>query len=416
MAYRKLQDRNGAGTVVLAFSYQGRKMTEKRQTFHMIATAASGLEAVVGKELRALGFETQVENGRVRFSGTISDMLKANLWLRAADKVKLVVGEFTATTFEELFQGVFSLDWERYLSLGMTFPISKAKSVKSKLHNEPSIQAITKKAIVKKLQTHYHRPTTVPLPETGPLIPIEVSLVKDKALLMINTSGDSLFKRGYRVEKGGAPMKENMAAALIELSNWYPDKPFVDPTCGSGTLCIEAAMIGLNRAPGLLRQFICEQWPWVGAEISHNLRQEAKEAERKVTLDISGFDIDPRMVAIAQSNVDAAGLTGVIHLKQMRLQDFKTDKSNGVIISNPPYGERLLDDSAVDILYNEMGQAFAPLKTWSQFIVTSDVNFEKKFGRQSDKKRKLYNGRLRVDFYQFFGQRVKRSTSEKETK
>ncbi|KXT75269.1 THUMP domain-containing class I SAM-dependent RNA methyltransferase [Streptococcus sp. DD12] len=390
-------------------------MTKNKETYQMIATAASGLEAVVGKELRALGFDTQVENGRVRFSGTVSDMLKANLWLRAADKVKLVVGEFKATTFEELFQGVFALDWERYIALGMTFPISKAKAVKSKLHNEPSIQAITKKAIVKKLQTYYHRPMTVPLPETGPLIPIEVSLVKDKVLLMINTSGDSLFKRGYRVEKGGAPMKENMAAALIALTNWYPDKPFVDPTCGSGTLCIEAALIGLNRAPGLSRRFICEDWPWVDSKTSQNLRQEAKKAERQVSLDISGFDIDARMVAVAQANVDAAGLADVITLKQMRLQDFRTEKTNGVIVSNPPYGERLLDDRAVDILYNEMGQTFAPLKTWSQFIVTSDVNFEKKFGRQADKKRKLYNGRLRVDFYQFFGQRVKRVTSDKET-
>ncbi|MCO4529749.1 putative N6-adenine-specific DNA methylase [Streptococcus infantarius subsp. infantarius] len=381
-----------------------------KKTFNLVATAAAGLEAVVGREIRDLGIDCQVENGKVRFQGNVRTIITTNLWLRAADRVKIVVGEFPARTFEELFQGVYKLDWENYLPLGAKFPISKAKCVKSKLHNEPSVQAISKKAVVKKLQKVYHRPDGVPLQENGPEFRIEVSILKDKATVMIDTTGASLFKRGYRVEKGGAPIKENMAAAIIELSNWYPDKPFIDPTCGSGTFCIEAAMIGMNIAPGFNRDFAFEEWNWVDADLVQKVRDEAeKKANYDIELDISGFDIDGRMIEIAKKNAEEAGLGDVIKLKQMRLQDLKTDKINGVIISNPPYGERLLDDKAVDILYNEMGQTFAPLKTWSKFILTSDEQFERKYGTQADKKRKLYNGTLRVDLYQFYGERVKRS-------
>jgi putative N6-adenine-specific DNA methylase len=381
-----------------------------KKTFNLVATAAAGLEAVVGREIRDLGIDCQVENGKVRFQGNVRTIITTNLWLRAADRVKIVVGEFPARTFEELFQGVYKLDWENYLPLGAKFPISKAKCVKSKLHNEPSVQAISKKAVVKKLQKVYHRPDGVPLQENGAEFRIEVSILKDKATVMIDTTGASLFKRGYRVEKGGAPIKENMAAAIIELSNWYPDKPFIDPTCGSGTFCIEAAMIGMNIAPGFNRDFAFEEWNWVDADLVQKVRDEAEEkANYDIELDISGFDIDGRMIEIAKKNAEEAGLGDVIKLKQMRLQDLKTDKINGVIISNPPYGERLLDDKAVDILYNEMGQTFAPLKTWSKFILTSDEQFERKYGSQADKKRKLYNGTLRVDLYQFYGERVKRS-------
>lgn len=381
-----------------------------KKTFNLVATAAAGLEAVVGREIRDLGIDCQVENGKVRFQGNVRTIITTNLWLRAADRVKIVVGEFPARTFEELFQGVYKLDWENYLPLGAKFPISKAKCVKSKLHNEPSVQAISKKAVVKKLQKVYHRPDGVPLQENGAEFRIEVSILKDKATVMIDTTGASLFKRGYRVEKGGAPIKENMAAAIIELSNWYPDKPFIDPTCGSGTFCIEAAMIGMNIAPGFNRDFAFEEWNWVDADLVQKVRDEAEEkANYDIDLDISGFDIDGRMIEIAKKNAEEAGFGDVIKLKQMRLQDLKTDKINGVIISNPPYGERLLDDKAVDILYNEMGQTFAPLKTWSKFILTSDEQFERKYGTQADKKRKLYNGTLRVDLYQFYGERVKRS-------
>lgn len=383
-----------------------------KKTFNLVATAAAGLEAVVGREIRDLGIDCQVENGKVRFQGDVRTIATTNLWLRAADRIKIVVGEFPARTFEELFQGVYKLDWENYLPLGAKFPISKAKCVKSKLHNEPSVQAISKKAVVKKLQKIYHRPEGVPLQENGAEFRIEVSILKDKATVMIDTTGASLFKRGYRVEKGGAPIKENMAAAIIELSNWYPDKPFIDPTCGSGTFCIEAAMIGMNIAPGFNRDFAFEEWNWVDDDLVQQVRDEAEEkANYDIELDISGFDIDGRMIDIAKKNAEEAGLADVIKLKQMRLQDLKTDKINGVIVSNPPYGERLLDDKAVDILYNEMGQTFAPLKTWSKFILTSDEQFERKYGSQADKKRKLYNGTLRVDLYQFYGERVKRSVA-----
>lgn len=383
-----------------------------KKTFNLVATAAAGLEAVVGREIRDLGIDCQVENGKVRFQGDVRTIATTNLWLRAADRIKIVVGEFPARTFEELFQGVYKLDWENYLPLGAKFPISKAKCVKSKLHNEPSVQAISKKAVVKKLQKIYHRPEGVPLQENGAEFRIEVSILKDKATVMIDTTGASLFKRGYRVEKGGAPIKENMAAAIIELSNWYPDKPFIDPTCGSGTFCIEAAMIGMNIAPGFNRDFAFEEWNWVDDDLVQQVRDEAEEkANYDIELDISGFDIDGRMIDIAKKNAEEAGLADVIKLKQMRLQDLKTDKINGVIVSTPPYGERLLDDKAVDILYNEMGQTFAPLKTWSKFILTSDEQFERKYGSQADKKRKLYNGTLRVDLYQFYGERVKRSVA-----
>ena len=380
-----------------------------KKEFNLIATAAAGLEAVVGREVRELGYDCQVENGRVRFQGDVRAIIETNLWLRAADRIKIIVGTFPAKTFEELFQGVFALDWENYLPLGARFPISKAKCVKSKLHNEPSVQAISKKAVVKKLQKHYARPEGVPLMENGPEFKIEVSILKDVATVMIDTTGSSLFKRGYRTEKGGAPIKENMAAAILQLSNWYPDKPLIDPTCGSGTFCIEAVMIARKMAPGLRRSFAFEEWNWISDRLIQEVRTEAaKKVDRELELDIMGCDIDARMVEIAKANAQAAGVSGDITFKQMRVQDLRSEKINGVIISNPPYGERLSDDAGVTKLYAEMGQVFAPLKTWSKFILTSDEAFETKYGSQADKKRKLYNGTLKVDLYQYFGQRVKR--------
>ena len=388
-----------------------------KKEFNLIATAAAGLEAVVGREVRELGYDCQVENGRVRFQGDARAIIETNLWLRAADRIKIIVGSFPAKTFEELFQGVYTLDWENYLPLGARFPISKAKCVKSKLHNEPSVQAISKKAVVKKLQKHYARPEGVPLMENGPEFKIEVSILKDIATVMIDTTGSSLFKRGYRTEKGGAPIKENMAAAILQLSNWFPDKPLIDPTCGSGTFCIEAVMIARKMAPGLRRSFAFEEWHWISDRLIQEVRTKAaKKLDRELELDIMGCDIDARMVEIAKANAQAAGVAGDITFKQMRVQDLRSDKINGVIISNPPYGERLSDDEGVTKLYAEMGQVFAPLKTWSKFILTSDEAFETKYGSQADKKRKLYNGTLKVDLYQYFGQRVKRQEVKQKGK
>lgn len=383
-----------------------------KKEFQMVATAAAGLEALVGRELRDLGIDCQVENGKVRFQGGQEEFMKANLWLRTADRIKLVLGQFPAKTFEELYQGVFAIDWQDYLPLGVQFPVSKARCVRSKLHNEPSVQAITKKAVVRKMQKVYARPDGVPLPESGPVFSIEVSILKDQATILLDTTGESLFKRGYRTDKGGAPLKENMAAALVNLSNWFPDKPLLDPTCGSGTIVIEAALKALNIAPGLRRSFAFEAWPWVDQGFWKQLKEEAIKAKKSdLNLTIMASDIDGRMVELARENAERAGVLSQIDFKQMRLQDFRTDLINGVVISNPPYGERLMDDEGVTRLYQEMGATFAPLKTWSKFILTSDGQFEEKFGSLADKKRKLYNGTLRVDYYQYYGERVRRSDS-----
>lgn len=380
-----------------------------KKNYNLVATNAAGIEAIVSRELKDLGIENSIDaNSRVLFSGDQAIIAKANLWLRTADRIKIIVAEFEANTFEELFQNVQAIEWGDFIPLGHAFPITKAKSVKSTLHNEPSIQAITKKAVVKKLQKIYHRPDGVPLIETGPLVPIEVSVHKNKVTIMIDTSGESLFKRGYRAEKGGAPIKENMAAAIIMLTNWRVNmkRPFVDPTCGSGTFPIEAAMIARNIAPGLNRDFICETWSWFDSKSFEAERENAKEAiDYDIDLDISGFDIDGRMIEIAQENAKKAGVFEDIEFKQMRLQDFRTEKEDGVLISNPPYGERLLKFEDVKILYKEMGEVLRPLTTWSKYILTSDLMFEEKYGAKATKKRKLYNGTLRVDLYQYFGKR-----------
>ena len=378
--------------------------------YKLVATAAAGIEALVGKELRNLGYEVQVENGKAFFEGDDYDIARTNIWLRTADRIKIIMGQFTAKTFDSLFEQTKAIPWEKILPVDAEFPVS-GKSVKSTLHSVPNCQSIVKKAIVNRLSEAYHRRTH--LPESGALYPIEVAILKDVVTLTIDTSGTSLFKRGYRTEKGGAPIKENMAAAILQLSNWYPDKPLIDPTCGSGTFCIEAAMIARKMAPGLRRSFSFEEWNWVSDRLIQEVRTEAsKQIDREIELDIMGCDIDGRMVEIAKANAQAAGVSGDILFKQMRVQDLRTDKINGVIISNPPYGERLSDDAGVTKLYAEMGEVFEPLKTWSKFILTSDEAFESKYGSQADKKRKLYNGTLKVDLYQYFGQRVKRNLTD----
>ena len=373
--------------------------------FKLIATCAAGIESIVGNELKHLGYKVNVENGRVRYDGDVADIAKTNLWLRTADRIKIVVGEFTAKTFEELFQGVESLNWEEFLPLDAEFPVA-GKSQKSTLHNVPSVQAITKKAIVTKMSTVYHRRTK--LPETGALYPIEVAINKDKVLITLDTTGSSLFKRGYRVNKGGAPLKENMAAALVLLARWYPEMPFVDPVCGSGTIPIEAALIGCNIAPGLKRNFAFENWDWVDKDIVKQAREQAQAAIKKdVDLDISGYDIDGSMIEIAKENAVQAGVQDIVNFKQMAVKDFKTDKINGVIVANPPYGERLSDKEHVHQLYQQMGKLYQPLISWSKYILTSDLQFEQFYGTKATKRRKLYNGSLRTDFFQYWGKKIR---------
>lgn len=373
--------------------------------FKLIATCAAGIESIVGNELKHLGYKVNVENGRVRFDGDVADIAKTNLWLRTADRIKIVVGEFTAKTFEELFQGVESLNWEDFLPLDAEFPVA-GKSQKSTLHNVPSVQAITKKAIVTKMSTVYHRRTK--LPETGALYPIEVAINKDKVLITLDTTGSSLFKRGYRVNKGGAPLKENMAAALVLLARWYPEMPFVDPVCGSGTIPIEATLIGCNIAPGLKRNFAFEDWDWVDKDIIKQAREQAQAAIKKdIDLDISGYDIDGSMIEIAKENAVQAGVQDIVNFKQMAVKDFKTDKINGVIVANPPYGERLSDKEHVHQLYQQMGKLYQPLTSWSKYILTSDLQFEQFYGTKATKRRKLYNGSLRTDFFQYWGKKIR---------
>lgn len=376
--------------------------------YNLIATAAAGIEALVGKELRNLGIDCQVENGRARFKGNLETIATANLWLRTADRVKIIVGEFDAFTFDELFEKVKAIAWEDYLPMDAEFPVA-GRSIKSKLYSVPDCQSITKKAIVERLREVYHRPARVPLPETGALFQLEVALLKNHVVLTLDTTGPSLFKRGYRLEKGGAPLKENMAAALVMLTNWRKDRPFYDPVCGSGTLCIEAALIGHNIAPGFNRDFACEAWDWFDAAVFDKVRSAADEvADYDIELDIAGSDINGRMIEIAQANAEEIGLGDSIQFKQQAVKDFKTEKDYGVIVANPPYGERLGEEEQVRILYREMGEVFRPLKTWSKYILTSDLAFEEFYGAKATKKRKLYNGAIRTDLFQYWGERPPR--------
>lgn len=373
------------------------------EKFNLIATCAAGVEGLVGDELRDLGYEVEVENGRVRFQGDERDIAKTNLWLRVADRIKIVVGEFEAKTFDDLFEGTKALPWDDYVPMDGAFPIS-GKSVQSTLYSVPDVQRIVDKAIAEKIKEIYFRRGM--LPETAAKYPIEISIRKDHAMLTLDTTGDSLFKRGYRTEKGGAPLKENLAAALIELTTWRNDRPFVDPLCGSGTIPIEAALIGQNIAPGFNRSFLCEDWAWMEEEMWEEVRAEADaKADYDIELDIVGLDINERMIAIAERNALAAGVAHNIKFKQLAVADFKTDKEFGIMVTNPPYGDRLGEEAEVYQLYKEMGSAFRPLKTWSKYVITSKLDFEKYYGERATKKRKLYNGAIRTDYFQFWGKR-----------
>lgn len=371
--------------------------------YDIIATSAMGLEALVAKEVRALGYDCEVENGRISYRGDALAIARSNMWLRTADRIRIKVGEFKATTFDELFEKTKALPWEQFLSEDAEFPVT-GKSVKSKLFSVPDCQAIVKKAIVERMRNHYKK--TGWFEENGPFSKIEVAIHKDVALLTIDASGSGLHKRGYRAGQGEAPLKETLAAALVMLTSWTPEKPFVDPFCGSGTIPIEAAMIGQNIAPGFNREFISESWQWIPEKVWDEARAEAEDlAKYDQELDITGTDIDHRMVKIAQENAFEAGFADLIQFKQMQVKDFTTNKEYGVIVGNPPYGERLGEKAAVQNMYEEMGQAFTGLDTWSIYILTSDEEFEKFFGKQATKKRKLFNGFIKTDYYQYWGKR-----------
>ncbi|MFK8793349.1 THUMP domain-containing class I SAM-dependent RNA methyltransferase [Planococcus plakortidis] len=374
-------------------------------SYKLLATAAMGLESIVANEVKELGYETTTDNGKVFFEGTARDIAKANLWLRTADRVKLIAGEFEATTFDELFEQTKAIEWEKYLPVDAEFPV-QGKSVKSKLHSVPTCQSIVKKAIVERMKKAYHRNAF--LDESGPRFKIEVSILKDKVQLSIDTSGAGLHKRGYRVGQGEAPLKETLAAALVKLSRWTPDRPFVDPFCGSGTIVIEAAMIGQNIAPGYNREFDSEQWPWIGSKIWDEVRAEAEEqADYDQPLNILGTDIDHRMIQIAEENVIEAGFAGLVRLQQRQVKDFTTTEENGVVIGNPPYGERIGEVEVIEEMIGDMGRMFSKYPTWSVYMLSSMEGFEKLYGQKATKKRKLYNGFIRTDLFQFWGERPK---------
>ncbi|MED4000631.1 class I SAM-dependent RNA methyltransferase [Priestia aryabhattai] len=376
--------------------------------YKIIATAAMGIEALVAKEVRALGYECEVDNGKVIFEGDELAIARCNLWLRTADRIKVQVGQFKARTFDELFEQTKALNWGDYLPVDAQFPVS-GKSVKSKLFSVSDCQSIVKKAIVDSVKKHYNK-TTGWLEETGSTFKIEVALLKDVATLTIDASGAGLHKRGYRVGQGEAPLKETLAAALIMLTPWNANRPFVDVFCGSGTIAIEAALIGQNIAPGFNRDFLSEEWPWMSASIWDKAREEAEDlANYDQVLDIAGHDIDHRMVKVAEQNAFEAGLGDLIQFKQMQVRDFTTPKEYGIIIGNPPYGERLSDRPSVEKMYAEMGEAFSKLDTWSIYMLTSHEQFEQYYGKKATKKRKLFNGFIKTDYYQYWGPRPPRN-------
>lgn len=381
-------------------------MNPRVDNFQLLATCAAGVEALVGDELRALGFAPRVENGRVRFAGDIRAIVRSNLWLRIADRVKIIVGEFEAKTFDNLFEQTKALPWGDFIPVTGVFPVS-GKSINSTLHSVPAVQRIVNKAVAESIKKTFHRRGH--LPETGTLFPVEVAIRKDRVLLTLDTTGDSLFKRGYRENKGVAPLKENLAAALVALTTWRKERPLVDPTCGSGTIAIEAAMMGQNIAPGFNRNFLCEDWAWMPKDLWEEERALADDvADYDAELDILAFDIDGKMIDIARENAMGAGLSHAITFKQMQLADFRTDKTYGIMISNPPYGDRMSEPEHVHQLYREMGAIFRPLDTWSKYIITSDLDFEKFYGEKATKKRKLYNGSIRTDYFQYWGKRPPR--------
>ncbi len=375
-------------------------------TYTLIATAAMGLESIVAKEVKDLGYECQVENGKVIFKGDETAIARANMWLRTADRIKILVGDFKAYSFDELFENTKKLPWENFLPVDAEFPV-QGKSVKSKLYSVPDCQAIVKKAIVERLRTAYKR--TSWLEETGPLFKIEVAILKDVASITLDTSGQGLHKRGYRIGQGEAPLKETLAAALIQLTTWNPDRPFVDPFCGSGTIPIEAALIGQNIAPGFNREFLSESWPMMEGEVWNKTRMEAEDlANYDQPLEILGTDIDHRMIEISRENSIEAGLGDLVKFKQMQVRDFTSELEYGIIVGNPPYGERIGERKEVEKMYQEMGNAFEKLDTWSKYVMTSHENFEQCYGKQATKKRKLFNGFIRTDYYQYFGPRPPR--------
>ena len=370
--------------------------------YQLYTTMGAGFESVVAKELQSLGYETRTENGRVFFEGNQSDIVKTNLWLRTADRVKILLKEFKATDFDTLYNQVYDIDWAELLPVDAKFPV-QGRSVRSKLHSEPGIQSIVKKAIVNKMSDQYHRRGF--LPETGSEYPLDIHIYKDLARISLDTTGASLFKRGYRIEHGGAPLKENFAASLIKLTPYDGTHPLIDPMTGSGTLAIETALIGRNIAPGTWRKFAFDDFDWFDSDLHDDLLEQAKSEVRTLDQPIWACDIDQSILEIAKLNANNAGVLQDIYFKQVAVKDFATDLENGVIIANPPYGKRLKEKKTAEELYVQMGEALSKYDDFSQYYLVGDPEFEQFFGKTATKKRKLFNGNLRVDFYQYWAKK-----------
>ena len=373
-----------------------------------------GLEAVLKREIRDLGYEiSQVEDGRVSFYGDELALCRANLFLRSAERVLLKAGEFSAGTVEELFQGTKQIPWEQYIPENGKFWVAKAASVKSRLFSPSDIQSIMKKAMVERMKEHYHKNW---FPEDGSEYPVRVFIKKDVVTVGIDTTGESLHKRGYRPQSGKAPISETLAAALILLTPWKRDRILVDPFCGSGTFVIEAAMMAADIAPGMNREFTAENWGnlipkkhWYEAftEAQDRIRQD-------VTADIQGYDIDAEVIRTARKNAVNAGVDHLIHFQQRAVRDLRHPKPYGFIITNPPYGERLEEKETLPQIYQDFGESFRGLKDWSAYMITSYEDTERWFGRKADKNRKIYNGMIKTYFYQFMGPKPPRRKKEEQ--
>lgn len=371
------------------------------KTFEIIATSAFGIESVTAREISELGYkDILTENGRVTFRGDFDDIARANVCLRTADRILIKLAQFKATTFEELFQGVYAVEWADILSPDAFIHVV-GKSVKSTLFSVPDCQSITKKAIIEKLKLKFGKEI---FPEDGAEYRISVSILKDIVTVTLDTSGAGLHKRGYRSLAGEAPLKETLACSLLLLSYWRGERLLVDPLCGSGTIPIEAAMIALDIAPGMNRGFAAERWQNFDYDAFERARDEAKQRVRTdLNLNIYGSDIDPKAIELAMRHAGEAGVDEYIRLKQMNVADLSSKEKYGFIVTNPPYGERLGESREAEELYRVMGKTFSALDTWSFYVITSNPYFEKNFGRKADKRRKLYNGKLECQYYQYFG-------------
>lgn len=384
-------------------------------TFELVVPCHFGLEAVTKREIYNLGYDiTHVEDGRVAFSGDAEAICRANIFLRSAERVLLQVGRFPATTFDELFEGIRALPWEEYIPRDGKFWVTKASSIKSRLFSPSDIQSIAKKAMVERMKQSYHLDW---FPEDGAAYPVRIFLLKDEVTVTIDTSGESLHRRGYRLLSSRAPLTETLAAALILLTPWKQDRILVDPFCGSGTFPIEAAMLAANIAPGMNREFAAEKWTnLVTRKLWYEAVEEARElVSADVRVDIQGYDIDAEVLKAARANAKRAGVDGMIHFQQRAVEDLHHPKKYGFLITNPPYGERLEDRKQLPRLYRQIGEAFAGLEDWSLYMITSYEDAERYIGRKADKNRKIYNGMIKTYFYQFMGKKPPKRDSVLQT-